>query len=652
MKKAIIILCLIASIIPAQDKKDLIIMAAGDSVCLFVTVPPRSTEGYNFYRRGPLPSEQNFILLNTAGPLLPAVDPAKAQEIIGEDWEEVTVAVRSEDSYDALRKLRRDDFSGNLISLMYPRVAQATGRMFIDRGALSGKEYEYKITIVNSSGKVLDSLTKKAVISTLIPDPPADLKAEDLDETLKLTWSYPLWESNLNNLTVKFYVYRKTGSGNFEKVNNRTILRDDQTKPEFIDVWLQNGQEYSYYVTAVDPIGRESKPSKTVQAKPLDKVAPGIPEILNISAEGRKIFLSWKIALESDAAGYNVFRSTSLDKGFTKLNKELLKVGQTAWVDSSILTGIQYFYRVSAVDKNKNESKQSNARNVIAADVVKPDPPSELSYLISNNIVTLKWKNSKTKDLAGYYVYQGNTPETQIRTTSGLVNSPYADNTYAQTGFQPGVIHYAVSAVDSSYNESEKVNVSVLIKDTYPPMPPNNFFVDNFEGRYVTINQGISIAQDIKSYRIYRNEPGQKALVINPEQSVAKVLIDSTVKRGKTYIYYSTAVDTAGNESQPSLTDTLFFRDYSPPASVVNIEIRTVQEGVKLEWEPVIDFDLAGYFVLRSEVPNGIYEKLNNTPLPERQYTDRTGSNKYYYKVVSVDTSGNMSDAEEFVYLP
>ena len=72
-------------------------------------------------------------------------------------------------------------------------------------------------------------------------------------------------------------------------------------------------------------------------------------------------------------------------------------------------------------------------------------------------------------------------------------------------------------------------------------------------------------------------------------------------------------------------------------------------EGAIIAWERVIDFDLVGYNVYRSELPTGVWTKLNTAPVKELKFIDSKGTKTQYYKIRAVDTSGNESMRSEAV---
>jgi fibronectin type 3 domain-containing protein len=654
MKKLVlifIVVTLLFEISEAQIKRELITMASGDSVVLFLTVAPRSTEAFHIYREGPLPTDNDFELLTKDSPVKPVVDPNQVRAILGDDWPMISKAFNTTEPFEILRKLRSDEFVGVAHSLLSPRVARLTGRWFIDIGVEHGSEYTYKVVYVDSRGKELATIKKKTTVSEIYPAPPYDVKTEIGDTRLTLTWNYPKWE-DYSDLAVQYFVYRKIDEGSFERVNRKPIIRNDMTPPEYTDLWLENGTEYSYYITAVDPINRESEPSQTITAIPKDIVAPSIPQNLSVESGDGVVGLSWNMSVELDVDGYYVYRSLGLDKDFERLNQTLVSVELPFYIDSSIVNGVQYFYSVTAFDKSSNESQHSNAIATIGEDKTPPDSPTDLTFEIENRILKLAWTPSKANDVVGYYIYRGQTEDIQPR----IVHEPYKDTVFIDSGYQDAGMTagksflVSVTAADRSRNESEKTTIEVLIPDDDPPLPPQAFMAKNVEGRFVKISCGTSPSLDVATYKVFRKNNGDESQTIAEFNKAPFGFKDTLVVKGRRFQYYATAFDSAGNQSEPGRIDTVLIRDYSSPPSPRNINVKLIETGIKIKWERVVDFDLVGYNVYRSNIPSGVYEKLNKSPLRELEFIDSAGTIKHYYKVKAVDSSGNESTRGDAVH--
>ncbi len=649
--KVICLLIFIAAIdnIFGQVMNSFIVMAKGDSAVIYLIEPPKSTQGFLVYRKASSDTGSFKLLTNEA--IKPVINPHEARSIIGVYWDKVTQALRTEDPFEVLRKLRSNELYGGLLSMLNSSVAKVTGRWFLDTTAAKGKRYIYKVAIVDGKGKELKTFSDEVTLKEIYPAPPSKLKPEISDGKVTIKWFYPKWENNFDDLAVQFYIYRKSGDNKYLKVNRLAILRDNANDPQYEDIWLENKQVYYYYVTAVDPVGRESKPSEVIKVEPIDNVPPEIPVITSSDASDNKAGLMWNMSPELDAAGYNVYRSLGFDKKFAKLNKSLIPVDKPYYVDSTITNGVQFFYAVTALDKNNNESKKSNSIALVCADRNRPDAPAGLIFKLDKRILNLTWKASKSKDVAGYYVYRGESKEIQPRITSKPVTAnSFEDKGYNDYGLTPGRnFIISVTAIDSANNESEKASINVLVPDDDPPLPPGEVIADNIEGRYVNVNCGISPSLDAANYIFYRSEEGQKPVKLRSQIKAPFLYSDTSVQKGNSYIYSVFTEDTAKNVSVSAAADTIRFVDFSPPTAVKNLNATITEKGIELNWEQVIDFDMAGYNVYRAKIPNGIYEKLNSSPFNELTFIDTTGNKEYFYKVLAVDTSGNESEAESYV---
>ena len=63
----------------------------------------------------------------------------------------------------------------------------------------------------------------------------------------------------------------------------------------------------------------------------------------------------------------------------------------------------------------------------------------------------------------------------------------------------------------------------------------------------------------------------------------------------------------------------------------------------------MIDFDFVGFNVYRSDFPTGTFIKVNKEIVKENSFTDPLGTEKHFYRIRSVDTSGNESKYDETV---
>jgi hypothetical protein len=68
--------------------------------------------------------------------------------------------------------------------------------------------------------------------------------------------------------------------------------------------------------------------------------------------------LTWVASTSSNVAGYNVYRGTVAAGPYTRVNSSL--VTPTTYLDAAVQAGVVYYYVVTAVDSDRNESAYSN----------------------------------------------------------------------------------------------------------------------------------------------------------------------------------------------------------------------------------------------------------------------------------------------------
>ena len=125
-----------------------------------------------------------------------------------------------------------------------------------------------------------------------------------------------------------------------------------------------------------------------------DATAPEAPAQLWALGQDSQVALDWaNNNTEDDFAGYNLYRSTSPDSGFVKVNGLLLQ--NSKFTDRSVVNDTMYFYVVKAVDTSDNESANSILACAVpaAADNLLIQEEA-LGFCISSDIQSIETKNS------------------------------------------------------------------------------------------------------------------------------------------------------------------------------------------------------------------------------------------------------------------
>ena len=648
MKKLLVILFLLIPVLKAQNR-DMLFMHNGKSAMLYLTVAPETGETIQIFRSDGQ-TGGDMKLLNENNLLKRLDNPYSVSEYVGEDYPELKKYLDAENDFEVYRAITGNSSRAALATLVFPGAAAAAGRAFIDSTAAEGRTYTYKIVYLDGDRNVAEFTKTVRVVKSIVA-PPNSLKAEFKRGVVTLNWAYPSWESDKSNLAIQFRVYKKGEVGKFMLVNPRPIIRNDAAQPEFSTSVSADETETEYYVTAVDPIGNESNPSISVKVKTVSDELPEKPDNAEATAGEGFINIVWKNASQTAISGFNIYRKENLDNKPVKLNSTIIPPNTPFYTDTTIRSGVMFYYLIAAVSKGGKEGKLSNVAATLYDDKTPPEMPSDLLVKMSGKYVKLEWKKSISKDVKGYGIYKGTTPGILAR-IAVAVGLSYIDTGYTKEGFEAGgKYYYSVSAVDRSNNESEKLTeIKFTYVDKVAPELPSPFNASIKNGKEIEIVSGNSISGDIAKVNVYKLTPGPKAkaVLLTSLSKLPIKLIDSSVVLGKKYVYSVELIDTAGNKSKMVSTDTVLFKTLFPPPMVPYVSAVKKQNGTIIKWVAVIKDDLAGYNIYRSDIATGVYQVVNIKPVKGIEYIDKPGREGIFYKVTAVDISGNESEPSEY----
>jgi len=133
---------------------------------------------------------------------------------------------------------------------------------------------------------------------------------------------------------------------------------------DYSDITLSESTTYYYVVSAANSVGQSGD---SVQAAVTTLAAPpAAPSGLLATAGDGIVSLTWNANLESDLAGYYVYRSTEATGGYTRQNEVLLN--SPTFTDRVVRYYTTYYYVVTAVDKDFLESPVSSPVSVVPMD--------------------------------------------------------------------------------------------------------------------------------------------------------------------------------------------------------------------------------------------------------------------------------------------
>ena len=191
------------------------------------------------------------------------------------------------------------------------------------------------------------------------------------------------WKANTEPDLVGYKIYRSDIPYQYGTTPYATVLAPETT---LIDTLPFEGMNY-YVATAYDNLNNEGGFSNQVSVF-IDNIPPAVPANLVASYDSvaQKVSLIWRSSPDGDLKLYRVYRS-EVSGNYTTPFDSVFKP-DTTFIDSTIFLGKTYYYVVSAVDTNKNESGFSNEDTVIVPSAIYSDFAFATAYNNGRKIVS------------------------------------------------------------------------------------------------------------------------------------------------------------------------------------------------------------------------------------------------------------------------
>lgn len=221
-----------------------------------------------------------------------------------------------------------------------------------------------------------------------VPEPIPSVQSQVTETAVNLSWPLPTQTSGGDPLatTPSYRVYRGEMDPHAHAPSGKDLstihwisplaLLGPSTTDRYSDTQFEFGKAYVYVVRSVisaDGNEIESENSEPITVAPLDTFPPAAPlDVVAAVLPGEApstfvVDLSWSINLETDFAGYRVYRSEQEGARGQLVTPDLLPT--PAFRDSSVAPGRRYWYTVTALDRAGNESAPSSS---VAVDIPQP----------------------------------------------------------------------------------------------------------------------------------------------------------------------------------------------------------------------------------------------------------------------------------------
>jgi len=324
---------------------------------------------------------------------------------------------------------------------------------------------------------------------------------------------------------------------------------------------------------------------------PIERI-PQRTELLSGAQRGNQVILSWPAPRRNAGEGsvqsirridvYRVAEKPNAPLSMTEEEfaaratlvgsvpySEIKRLGDNlTYTDTLQLAGVpaRLRYAVRFVNSAGQSAAFSNFLLIEPAARV-AEPPTNVSREVSETAVTINWEAPKANidgstpvNLLGYNVYRADASQPEV-SQKPINQELIATTKYQDRSFKFGQQYTYVVRTVSLGTEGKPVESlnsnSVLANpvDIYPPSAPGPVGPNASPGR-ISLFWPANPEPDVAGYTIYRstdpNLPKDRWTKLTPTLYTRTTFADENVEAAKTYYYYITATDTAGNVSPPS----------------------------------------------------------------------------------------------------
>ena len=507
-----------------------------------------------------------------------------------------------------------------------------------DTSKLESGEYSVRCTLYDADD-CTDVKELRYFVDNEPPVPVTGVKTDTKNGAVTI-----LWNKSSSSDCKSYKLYRAEGSGSFEMIKKT----DNADTVVYIDKTAVSGQEYSYYVTAIDAYGHESEQSRV--------------STLTVSADEEKPYVTTILTPKRVNGTANIEISAYDNISVARIQLEYLDTESETWKDiktadcvnnkatikwdTTSLTDGEYKIRAFAWDTSDNKSEEEFTET-FTVDNTGPSKIELADSTSTSNAVSIRWNDLTENDLSYFCVEQLIDGRFVSVGTEKSVLGMHVKGLKPDTEYQFRVVGY-----DNLGNRgipSDILKISTA-KDTTKPYidkfgPAQSFFRTKIKLN-ITANDNCSVSA-LKLYFSNDNKETWKSaatLTADRKTTSYEFVYDfdgENFAEGDIF-FKAVAVDEAGNESSPSIA--VHRIDRTAPQQIDNLTAADESGYVSLNWT-ACDDDIEYYIISRANEENGIYVDIEKKWKAKNYYDSKVEYNTVYsYRIRAVDAAGNVSE--------
>ncbi len=364
----------------------------------------------------------------------------------------------------------------------------------------------------------------------------------------------------------------------------------------------------------------------------IENSPPAAPSNVIAIPLNHAVQLYWSKNKEIDFKEYRIYRSKLYKNQF-----QMIKIlNNTNFLDNNLSNDTNYYYKITALDINGNESSYSVLVTVTPSTNGIPVVPSGLRGIAYDSKVVLKWNKNPESDIAGYLLYRATKDPVNFINIGGIISTTY----YTDTSVTNNVTYYyKLRAIDTilQTNEGFSEMINITPSTNSIPYPPGEFQLKFTKNNGFIVEWKENEESDVNLYRIYYQK--ENSAIEGPFNITNNNVYEiNNLTSGEKYKIWVTAVDSIGQESSPSEVITAY-----PVPSITDLKVLpsgTESGAVKLNWTSPEKAGNLGYpqrFIIKySDYPITNFTSFQNATTFIDMMADISGS----YESLKVNNLG------------
>lgn len=481
-----------------------------------------------------------------------SIAPIIAQALYGEEFQ-VTNNKGGLTEMMLLNDQNQQRFAFALMAAEQSFVAtKAAGWGIEDETALANEKYLYSISLLEPSLALAPSTVYIGLQDK--PDTTLPLTPDAVfgNQTVMLIWDHKLQQ----NLFTAYTIERSEDGVLFTQLNKAAIYswETKSSAVSYTDNTIKNGVVYYYRIIGIDSFGDRSQPSAVISGKGVD-ILEYSPQFTSKAIAGEdEMDFEWEFPEEGQAkiSHFQILKSDAEDGELVVVKDQIPPLTRALKMKTELKPTNYFTIRAFA---HSGTFRSSLPTMVQPIDSIAPLPPIALEGKIDSlGVVKLKWKANTERDLYGYKVFRGNTPQEEFSQLTQLVHTKAEFTDKVDVNSLNGKVYYKLIALDKRYNESDFSSILEIKKpDKIKPTSP---VIENYEldENFIKLIFIQSSSDDVKKHILYRRTDLEKnwTTILEFTDKQLSEYKDTSFDSERKYYYIIVAVDESGNESEPS----------------------------------------------------------------------------------------------------